>query len=289
MLFGIRYAAESNPPLKKSFVFLRMTGNMHSTVKTSALIFLFCISFTLLLGKIRNGYEMDIPGMISSIKGLHTILEDESILTHAQHHKVKDRLKKLIDHVSYYRLTDELLQQFRRLSPDTYAEMDNIQDKRGRAVDVYIKFIPRRWANVPLSGVTFFMRSSKDEDAHHSEYGENSISIEVCTGPNSLLLLYHELGHAKYIVPNLASYARTYFRKYEETLENLYYSGHGMGDRSGEMAKKFEKKYLHDQSIHKKNYGTKQEPVLAILQRILKSNRINESTNELAIVAQAPN
>jgi hypothetical protein len=224
--------------------------------------------------------------LISSINGLNTILEDESNLSYEERRKVKERLQNLITHISYYQLTEELLQQFRKLSPDTYDEMDNVQDKRGRVVDVYVKFIPTRWASTPLNGVTFFGRSSKDEDAHHSKYGENSISIEICSEAKSLFLLYHELGHAKYIIPNLASYARYYSRNRGEQIENLSYSGHGKGDPSGAIAKKFEKKYLYDQSIHKKNYGNKQEPVLTILQRIWKTNRFNQKNNSQPIVAQ---
>lgn len=255
-------------------------------MKKITLVIVFCISFTFLLAKIRNGYDGEMQGLLSSVSSIQSYLSHEETLSPEQAKNAHFRLKHLLDYASYYELTNELLTQLRILSPDLYDEIDNIKDKQGRPVDVHVKFISESQRTIPLSGATYFGRSSFDEDAHLSEYGENSVSTKIWIGSNALLLLYHELGHIKYVVPNLAKYCKAYTKPCRENEIDQAYIGHSPGDPSGFFANRFENKLRVDHVRYRKQYGKRMEPVLAILQRVRRNNHINFLSNPTMIAKE---
>src|SRR5688572_4407035 len=169
-------------------------------------IALFVLSSGQLFGKIRNGYETELLSAKESLRILTSLLLEDREASRANKQRIKSEIENLINHISGYELTQELLYQFRNVSPDMCNEIDNIKDKRGRSTDVYVRFITKGQSKIPLRAASFFAQASVDEDANLSRYGEYSVAVEVCMAEKSLLLLSHELGHIKYIVPNLASF-----------------------------------------------------------------------------------
>ena len=108
----------------------------------------------------------------------------------------------LIIYQSHYELTEELLKQFKHISPDLYNRIDSIRDAKGRFTDVYVKFIPREEASIMAAGITRMAQSDEDKDACFSEYGKHSVSVKIWISSKALLVLSHELGHVNYQVPN---------------------------------------------------------------------------------------
>ena len=116
--------------------------------------------------------------------------------------------------ISYYELTKCLIRQFKIVAPELYAEIDSIKDKKGRAINVYIKFIPQDETKVKAWGTTYIEQQKTDKDGYLSAYGVNSVSVKIWIVGNALLVLAHEFGHVKYQVPNLATYIEYYKSHY---------------------------------------------------------------------------
>lgn len=255
-------------------------------MKRLILALVFSTSFTILPAKIRNGYEKDIKFLKPSIQKITSILRDERNMSPEQERNVYDRLDYLFDYESYYELTETLIAQLKVLSPILYDQIDNIKDKKGRSVDVYVKFIPEEQSNTPLCGVSFFGRSAIDEDAHQSEYGEHSVSVKIWIVGNAMMYLYHELGHIKYIVPNLAAYAKTYTKACKTNSVDMNHIGHRAGDPSGWSAGRLENQFLKDRFVYKKKYGERLAFAPALLRSIRESKRIHIREFLLPLVAR---
>ena len=95
-----------------------------------------------------------------SIKILRTTLLENGSLTPAQRRKIQSSIAILVDHVSYYELTESLLIQFKTIAPELYAEIDTITDRLGRPVNVYIRFVPIDGTDVKAEGTTYMDQSS---------------------------------------------------------------------------------------------------------------------------------
>lgn len=243
-------------------------------MKTSFLfIALFVISFGHLFGKIRNGYEAKLQRTKESLEKLRSQLLEGNALSFEQRRNVKAEIKKLVNYISCYELTEELIAQFKMLSPDLYDEMDTIQDRRNRITDIFIKLIPKEEAIIRLEATTSFSHMSDDEDAHRSEYGEFSVAVNIWIEQHSLQLLYHELGHIRYVVPNLASYFKFYKRYYRMPVASASYIGHHVKDKSGKSAVALERRFVVDRAHYNRKSGKKIEGTLWAMQRIRKSNR----------------
>src|SRR5688572_19961310 len=152
-------------------------------------------------GKIRNGYESQIHDAELSLKSLDSLVKENTNLSPLQRRKIKSAILSLIIYITYYELTEKLLEQFRIISPELFNEIDTIKDYKGRPVDTYIKFIARDRATIDRPGTTIFAQGLNDSDAHHSEYGSGSISVKIWAMDNALFVLSHEFGHIKYIAP----------------------------------------------------------------------------------------
>jgi hypothetical protein len=242
-------------------------------MKTSLLLItLILVAFGRLSGKIRNGYDARIAGARTSLSKLHAMLIDPCVAVEKKQ-KVKREIDMLTKFVSCHELTAELLNQLRIVCPGIYNEIENLVDKRGRQTDVYVKLIPDEDARMPLIGASYFSRATVDEDANCSEYGNFTVSVNVVILGNTLLILCHELGHVRYVVPNLASYRYFYETHYNQQRQNLSYIGHNSQDQSGKSANAFMRRYVQDKWHYVKAGGKRPRPALALMQRIEKNNR----------------
>src|SRR5688572_18816798 len=96
--------------------------------------------------KLKNGYEKDIRYVREKLKSYSNILSTNNNLSASDKRKIKTNINDLIVYQSHYELTEELLMQFKLISPSLYNRIDSIKDAKGRVTDVYVKFIPREEA-----------------------------------------------------------------------------------------------------------------------------------------------
>ena len=247
-------------------------------MKTIYLIIPLCIlSSSHLFGRIMNGYEPQIESSKITLQKLRMLLYEKKHMSVIQRSRVKSKIETLTNYICYYQLTEGLIHQLRIVSPDIFAEADNLKDKRGRSTDIYVKLIPTESAKIRLEAASFFAQTSIDEDANHSEYGDYSVAVDIWCTNNALFLLSHELGHIKYIVPNLATYCKFYNKHYDKERVNLDQIGHLTFDPSGKCSRAFEKRFLEDEKTYLKNAGKKPEDFSSRLTRIRKAMRNPES------------
>lgn len=212
-------------------------------------IVIFIISFLMLnsaLAKLRNGYEKDILDVREKLKNYSNLMKANADLSSTDKRNMKTGIRNLIALQSYYELTEELLKQFKLISPELYNRMDSIADAKGRPTDVFVKFIPRDEALVMAGGVTYMSRSDEDRDACFSEYGKHTVSIKIWIFERALFALAHEFGHVNYQVPNLETYTGYYKRVYQPYSTESKHLGHSESDRSGKNALAFETKFKKD-------------------------------------------
>jgi hypothetical protein len=224
-----------------------------------------------------NGYEPQIQNNRIALQKLRTLLLEKKQMSVAQRVRVKSEIENLTNYVCYYELTEALIHQLRIVSPNIFYEADNLEDKRGRPTDIYVKLIPKELARIGLEAASFFAQASVDEDANHSVYGDYSVAVDIWFCNNVLFLLSHELGHIKYIVPNLATYCKFYNRHYYKEKVNLDRIGHLRFDPSGKCAKIFERRFVEDLKSYSKNMGKRPEDFFSLMARIKKSMRNSES------------
>lgn len=237
---------------------------------------LMILSSCVLLAEIRNGYEAELHSAIAALQQLSTRLSSDRSLSLLEKQIIRSEIKKVTDIISHYELTWQLINQFRIVSPVIYSEMDTISDKRKRPTDIFVKLIPHEQSRVQLMAASFFRQSPRDSDASYSEYGENSVSVNICIGQNALQLLSHELGHIRYVVPNLATYASFYKRYYKRELD-FSYVGHSPFDKSGKTAMSFEQRFRADLAYYLINGGMKFESTASLIERIRRNSRKPET------------
>ena len=237
------------------------------------LISLILFGMGQLTGKIRNGYEVKLAGARISLARLNSMLLEAPEMPAQKKQKVKKEIVALIKFICCYELTDQLLNQLRAISPAIYDEIDNIRDKRGRTTDVYVKLVSAQEAGVPLQGISVFSRAAIDEDANFSEYGDYTVSVSVWIPGNALLVLCHELGHVRYVIPNLASYRAFYETHYNERYQSLSYVGHNVRDESGKSADAFMRRYIMDKVHYIRAGGKRPTPAVSLMQRIQRKHR----------------
>jgi hypothetical protein len=235
--------------------------------------FLFCIllfvSINCSYATIKNGYEKEIFIMKESLNRLTNLLIENKELSPNERRKIESKAQTLVEHISFYDLTENLLSQFRIIAPKLYAEIDTISDRKKRPVDVYVRFVPVDATKVKALGITYLNQLQNDEDAYLSEYGPMTVSIKIWIVPKALLVLSHELGHVKYQIPNLASYMTFHKKCYQDKLSN--YFGHNPGDPSGKAAREAEKLFRKEYVYYLKNNDEKIQSPVILLTRIRKS------------------
>jgi hypothetical protein len=203
-----------------------------------------CTIFCLLLfqqasAKVRNGYARDIDGGRQSLKNLRLLLETDRSISIFQRMSINTKIEKLKTYITYYELTEKLLDQFRMISPDLYFEMDLIQDHAGRYQDVYVRFLPEEKMPRGVSATTSLGQLPNDAHGYFSEYGPYTVSVKIVAGRKSLSLLAHEFGHVKHQVPHLATYMLLYSKYYLEYPTSGHSLGHRDDDPSGQSAKRY--------------------------------------------------
>lgn len=235
---------------------------------------ILCIfSSSHLFGKIKNGYENNLQLNREALQKLNTQLLTDKDMARAIRLKIKSKIEALVEYISFYELTEMLIDQLRMFSPGIYAEMDSIRDKKGRSTDIYVKIISKEKSRIQLKAASFLKQARTDGDANISEYGAYSVSVEIWLVDNASFLLSHELGHLKYIVPNLAAYSKFYNRLYAKTKIDVSFIGHSRHDPSGKYADNFGRQFVKDKALYLKNGGKKPEPLFVLFNRILKNNR----------------
>src|SRR5690349_1030448 len=121
------------------------------------LLLLLCLLLTKsLMARIRNGYAPELSMARECLQQLSQRLLFESDMSERERRKIHAAIKKHADVIALYELTQSLLQQFQTISPQMYALMNALEDKRGRETDVYVRFIPEQAAAIKLSGASFF-------------------------------------------------------------------------------------------------------------------------------------
>ena len=261
-LFGER----SDPTLR--FIGFK-TKTLCNFLKMGGCLFLFLFSCNSSFSEIKNGYEKDILMLKQSLKNLTEILMEEKDLSAMERRKIESKVETLVNHISFYDLTETLLKQFRLIAPKLYAEVDTICDQKRRPVNIYVKFVPLDATKVKAWGITYINQVENDKDAYLSEYGAFTVSVKIWIVPTALKVLSHELGHVKYQVPHLASYIDYHKKNYTDALSN--YIGHNADDPSGTMAIQSEKFFRREYVYFLKTGGGKIQNPLVLLTKIRKS------------------
>lgn len=239
-----------------------------------ALLTLLVLSFQTASAEIRNGYEYDFSLSIESLNALYDLLLNED-LSRSEKNAVKASIKSIEANIIYYQVTENLLVQFRNIAPHLYNEIDTIVDKKGRPVDVYIRFVPGYGTETKALGTTYINQALDDKDTYLSEFGKHAVSVKVWTVNKGLLILAHELGHVKYQVANLDSYLHYYKGNYcPQRVNKSNCLGHDPGDPSGNTALEFEKRFRKAYSNFLRLSEVEFKAPTSILSKIKKELRL---------------
>lgn len=236
--------------------------------------------------EIRNGYSNRVSVARQSLFELTRLLREKK-LDHAQRVKQKENIELARRIITYHELTDLILGQFNSIAPDLYAEVNNITDSRGRPVDVYIKIVPPESGGYNFCGVTALDQSKLDNDACSSEYGEQTVSVDVYASSTTLRVLAHELGHVVYLIPNLRTYFDFYRSHYPREVINSFQNqsrliGHLPKDPCGESSLRFEKRFRKSALAHFKKKDRKIESPMTLLAAITREIKTNLSGKNAA-------
>lgn len=213
--------------------------------------------------EIRNGYRKDIEQLQSSLASLKIAAANAGACKPAARHRLNARIAAVEEKIAFYKLTEVLLEQFRSIAPDVYAEIDSIRDRQQRSVDVYVKFVPCNSTAVAAWGTTYLAQGMTDEDAYLSEYGEHTVSIKIWTVKCALLVLAHEFGHVCHQVPHLANYAAYHALHYGKS-KGANDVGHDLQDPSGISALAFEHRFQKHFSTYNKHVEKYKNPVVLL-------------------------
>jgi hypothetical protein len=226
--------------------------------------------------EIRNGYEPEVNGARESLKALIALLNEDTEIPLGKKYTMKTRINKLAEFINYYELTKELLSQFQLVAPKLYNEIEETRDYSGLPVTIFVRFVPEEEMKNGMPGTTNVDCVDGDRSTYESEYGSHSVSIRIGLTTRSLMLLAHELGHAKYQIANLATYLEYYTTHYMGPNFNSKYIGHNSDDPSGRMANeyqmRFQEKYLEYLKFSKSSL-LKMESPLALMQTIRKRRK----------------
>jgi hypothetical protein len=238
-------------------------------MKTYALLVALCLLFIVSSqAKIRNGYAVNIESARSSLKNLRILLDEDKSLSVFQRLTVHNKIDDLTEFITYYEFTEQLLEQFKTISPDLYYEIDSIKDGKGRSLDVYVKFVPEKEMPSGVAGITNMDPDQNDKDACFSEYGIGTVSVTVSAVRKSLFLLAHEFGHVKYQAPNLHAYQQYYSKFYLASTYKSKSMGHNDKDPSGRLAQNFTRRFREKYVNYTKLNGDEMASHMALLEEI---------------------
>jgi len=220
-----------------------------------------------LKAQIKNGYEKDIFVYETTLKNYKKLLSNDDLSRH-QRTIIKSHIELLVNNISYYQATENLLIQFQKIAPDLFSEVSSIKDAKGRPVNVYVKIIPKNETAVKAWGITYVNQLRDDCDAYVSEYGAYTVSVKIWAVNRALFVLAHELGHVKYQVPHLASYINDYKKYYLTTYNKFHNWGHHPLDLSGKSAHQYAKRFRKEYFYFVKTSSEKIQNPIDLLARI---------------------
>jgi hypothetical protein len=198
------------------------------------LIILF-IHCSTALSEIINGHSAKLTQARSAITNLEKLLPD---LSGQELRKIRRSIKKLQatekQLAIYGEKTDALLRKLQILDPVLYWEINTIRDAAGNPTDVYVKVVCNSTLYHGAASTTNVHQHPDNPHVYLSDYGPNTVCVQVCEKRNMLRNLVHEFGHVRYQVPNLCSYMKYYEEQYGKkfTDKHGYCIGHKPQDPS---------------------------------------------------------
>lgn len=194
---------------------------------------------------IKNGYT-DIAGAVQSLRKIEKLLREDSSLTFEQRSSMKGTRKRLRDYITYGEMTRQMLSTFQLISPGLFASVDSVRDRMCLPVDVYVQLVPENAMPPGVFGATNLEQDLSDANVYRSEFGVRTISIRIAAANQSLRLLAHEFGHARYQAEHLAQYMIFFKRHNPQNRPVRKSRGHSDQDPSGKSARIFEQRFEND-------------------------------------------
>jgi hypothetical protein len=266
-----------------------------NTIKLISIILAaFLIRPQEIIGEIKNGYETIIAEVIEELQfkiqlqngNIHHLdsSAEWDLLNGAQKALVKAKIRELKKMLGYYQLTNSVINEFKTICPEIFDEVNNIKNYKNQEVDVYISVVPADHEIRYLSGATYI---SKDPDNEHicvSEYGKNTVSVKICAIRPALKVLAHELGHVKFIIPNLKRYIDYCETRYHQKCSNKITFNHQAADMGCKCVFEYEKIFKIAYKAHLKQYGETAFNVKIALKQMM--NYTGDKENYYTILAQ---
>jgi len=226
-------------------------------IKTALVLLTFIMLSAQALSQIKNGYGA-LAKADETLCNLEYLLQiDKSNkrtrnLSFSQKEKLKYEIRRVKQLMLFNEITADLLGQFHMIAPGLYEEINNIKDRKGTVVTVYVKFLPHWKMKYSPSGSAQLSYEEENDRIYTKEYGKNSVSIHISFHEAKVLtLLAHEFGHLKYIVPNISDYHEFYVENY--SLKNgSKLIGHLLNDASNKHARDFERRFKYSKNQYRK-------------------------------------
>jgi len=206
--------------------------------------------------EIKNAYEPVLKTIAQCLGNLEYLLSDNNTsMEGVQRLKKSFSLlkKKQRTTLNYFYKTQNLISRLNLIDPNLFNSVNTIRDKRGNPIDIYVKVVPFNESLTTLA-FTNLNQSEEDNDIYYSQFGINTVYIEIVDCINNtflrsdnLILFVHELGHAMYQTKHLDEYMSYYLKNYPANVNSRQPRGHNGTDPSGRMAEEtvtnFVKKY----------------------------------------------
>jgi hypothetical protein len=239
------------------------------------------------IGEIKNGYEKDLQNAINELRFMESLImggkeevdEDTKKINISPEQEIiiNKKIKSLKEIIVYYMLTEQILKSFKSISPDLYAEINEIVDHDNIPVHVYVKIVS---ADNPLNankGITILSKHPTNEHSCISPYGAQTVSINVCAMSIALKILAHEFGHVKFVVPNFSEYLEYCKKRYGQDDSKSLVFGHQASDMGSKTVFEYEKRFKEAYKLYLKDENNTE----IIPRKILKDIKSHINWNDL--------
>ena len=251
------------------------------------IIVLYFIAIQNVTGDIRNGYEKDFQNAINELRFMETlIMENEKAvsedaetvdLSPEQEIIISKKIKSLKEIIVYYMLTEQILDSFKSISPDLYAEINGIVDHDHIPVDVYVQIVSAAGPLNANKGITILSKHPTKKQGCISPFGAHTVSIKVCAMNIALKILAHEFGHVKFVVPNFAEYLEYCMKRYGQDDSKYLVFGHQASDMGSKTVFEYEKRFKEAYKLYLRDESNTE----CIPRKILKDLKSNINWNEM--------